>query len=470
MAKYLSEEVEAAYPPLEPRLTPGSQTRLRNAQSSLFEAGFGQRTSELLTRYVKEAPDDACQRLKPYVLADMWGVDRETILRLCMHATRLGFLDLSWDIMCPFCRGAKERVSSLPGLRGRAHCPSCNIQFDANFDRAVEVTFTPSQQIRQLQVADYCVGGPGNTPHIMVQKSLRPRESVTLPIDLADGVYRLRGPQMAATAVLDVGPSFPATEMVRFSCNWSGVAPQRTEVAAGRTGLCIHNEGEDDLLVMLERMEWPDDAVTAAQVTALQDFRDLFSSEVLAPEEEFQVRYLAFMFTDLRSSTALYRGKGDAPAYALVRDHFQVLRERVAENRGAVVKTIGDAVMAVFREPGDAVAAGLDIHKAFKRESSRYSGLVLKIGVHAGPCIAVNLNERLDYFGTTVNTAVRLEGHSLGGDVVGGVLGRPGIHTERLRVELKGFQEPAEICRITWEGDVGETACHGGAAGRPSQG
>ena len=481
VAKYLSGEMDVAYPSPEPSLAPGSQTRLLNGESSLIEAGFGQSISQLLTRYVKEASDDACHRLKPYVLADMWGEDRETVLRLCMHATRLGFLDLGWDLMCPFCRGAKERVSSLSELRGRGHCPSCNIQFDANFDRAVEVTFTPSQQIRQLQVPDYCVGGPGNTPHIVVQQSLPPGESVNLPIDLADGVYRLRGPQMSATAILDVGPDFPATETVRFSCDRSGVAPQRTEVAGGRTGFCIHNASEDYLVVMLERMQWPEDAVTAAQVTALQDFRDLFSSEVLAPEEQFQVRYLTFMFTDLKSSTSLYRGKGDAPAYALVRDHFQVLRECVAENHGAVVKTIGDSIMAVFREPGDAVAAGLGIHKAFGLEASRYSGLVLKIGVHPGPCIAVNLNGRLDYFGTTVNTAVRLESHSLGGDVVvradlledpmvSAVLGRPGIHIERLRVELKGFEEPAEICRITWEGDAGETESQEGAAEAPSEG
>ena len=95
-------------------------------------------------------------------------------------------------------------------------------------------------------------------------------------------------------------------------------------------------------------MEWPDDAATAARVSALQDFRDLFSSEVLSPEEGFEVRYLTVMFTDLRSSTAMYRERGDAPAYALVRDHFQVLRDAIAKHHGAVVKTIGDAVMAVF--------------------------------------------------------------------------------------------------------------------------
>ncbi|HEX8921184.1 MAG TPA: adenylate/guanylate cyclase domain-containing protein, partial [Pyrinomonadaceae bacterium] len=44
--------------------------------------------------------------------------------------------------------------------------------------------------------------------------------------------------------------------------------------------------------------------------------------------------------------------------------------------------------------------------------------LILKVGIHSGPCIAVTLNDRLDYFGCTVNMAARLEGLSTGGDAV----------------------------------------------------
>ena len=233
----------------------------------------------------------------------------------------------------------------------------------------------------------------------------------------------------------------------------------------GQTRLRLENSGENELLVMLERMTWPDNSVTAAQITALQDFRDLFSSEVLAPEEQFEIRYLAFMFTDLRSSTALYRERGDAAAYVLVRDHFGVIRDQVVDHQGTVVKTIGDSIMAVFREPANALAAAFDIHRAFSPQSERHFGLVLKVGIHAGPCIAVNLNGRLDYFGTTVNAAVRLGSHSLGGDVVVAadlledpvardVLTRPGMKIERLSVQLKGFEEESEICRIIQEGDA----------------
>lgn len=464
IARYLAGDAEEVYPGSAPRLSGAGRNRLRSAESSLVQAGLRQGLVETFARYIGAAPDDACHRIKPFALADAWGEDRETVLSLCLHATRLGLLELTWDVMCPQCRGAKDRHTSLGKLRRESHCSSCNIQFDANFDRSVEVTFRPSVRIRRLEEASYCVGGPRNTPHVVLQQSVSAGTSVTLPLDLTEGTYRLRGPQISASALLEVSPSHPDMPTTNFSFSREEVMPERVELAPGENSVRIQNSGEHEFLVLLERMVWPEDAVTAARITAMQDFRDLFSSEVLAPEEGFQVRYLTFMFTDLRSSTVLYQEKGDAPAYALVRDHFQVLRECISRNHGAVVKTIGDAVMAVFREPADAVVAGLEIHNAFNSAGDPPSSLVLKIGVHAGPTIAVNLNGTLDYFGTTVNTAVRLESHSLGGDLVvrsdllddplvRDLVARPGIRTEQHRAQLKGFSETVEICRIHWEGD-----------------
>ena len=414
LARYLSVGSEAAYPQSPPALDDAATARLENAQASLAEAGYSQTIASHLTRHIREASDDDCHRIKPYALADRWGIDRGELLKACLHATRIGLLELSWDIMCPLRRGAKARTSQLSELRSQAHCSSCNIQFDANFDRSVEVTFRPTRQIRRVQVNSYCVGGPGNTTHIMMQRSVPPGEKLSFALDLPAGVYRLRGPQLSSSALLDVDPSHPALDAVDVTFSREEVLPAQVDLAPGSIQLGLQNLDASDQVVALERMEWPDDAVTAAQVSALQDFRDLFSSAVLDPEEQFQIRYLTFMFTDLKASTVLYREKGDAPAYALVRDHFQILQECVARHRGAVVKTIGDAVMAVFSEPGNAVEAASDIHSAFRGEAGRHLGLVLKIGIHAGPCMAVNLNGRLDYFGTTVNTAVRLEANSQG--------------------------------------------------------
>ncbi len=462
VARHLAGEAPTPYPHQTSDTKSRAEARLSAGESSLVQAGFEPGVAERFAGFIRTSSDDDCGRIRPFRLADSWSEGRESVLRLCLHATRLGLLDLTWDLMCPLCRGAKGQVSSLSDLRSQAHCSSCNIRFDANFDRSVEVTFRPSERVRRIEQNSYCVGGPGNTPHVIVQQTIAPDGRFTVPVDLSPGVYRLRGPQIKGAALIEVDQSHPGPGDIRFSCSVGELTPLRAAVAPGRTALSVENTREQELLVILEATQWPDDAVTAAFVTTLQDFRDLFSSEALAPEEHFEVRYLCFMFTDLRSSTTLYRVQGDALAYAMVRDHFRVIFDSVAEHSGAVVKTIGDAVMAVFREPGDAVAMGLDAHRSLSEKGSSSPDIVLKIGVYAGPCIAVNLNDRLDYFGTTVNAAVRLQGESLGGDIVMGAallddpgvqeaLRGPGIHTEPIRVQLKGFEKDFEAVRVTWQ-------------------
>jgi class 3 adenylate cyclase len=88
-----------------------------------------------------------------------------------------------------------------------------------------------------------------------------------------------------------------------------------------------------------------------------------------------------------------------------------VVNEIVASEAGAVVKTIGDAVMATFQTPDHALSAALRMREAMQRINAERGSedLLLKIGIHEGPCLAVTLNDRQDYFGHTVNTAARVQ-------------------------------------------------------------
>jgi class 3 adenylate cyclase len=119
-----------------------------------------------------------------------------------------------------------------------------------------------------------------------------------------------------------------------------------------------------------------------------------------------KITSLTFLFTDLKGSTALYESVGDIVAYDLVREHFRVLQEIVASEAGAVVKTIGDAVMATFPTPDRALAAALRMRDSVHNLKN---DLLIKIGIHEGPCLAVTVNDRLDYFGQTVNIAARVQ-------------------------------------------------------------
>jgi class 3 adenylate cyclase len=152
--------------------------------------------------------------------------------------------------------------------------------------------------------------------------------------------------------------------------------------------------------------------ITAKRLLTNQTFRDIYRTDTLDVDQRLKITSLTFLFTDLKGSTALYERVGDLVAYDLVRQHFHVLYEIVAGETGAVVKTIGDAVMATFATPDRALAAALRMREAMTRiNAERHNeDLLLKIGIHEGPCLAVTLNNSQDYFGQTVNMAARVQG------------------------------------------------------------
>jgi class 3 adenylate cyclase len=221
------------------------------------------------------------------------------------------------------------------------------------------------------------------------------------------------------------------------------------------------NQTQDEQLFILERMAWTDQAVTAAEVTMRQAFRDLFSHEVLRPGQQISVGTLSILFTDLKNSTHLYRNIGDAPAFGRVLDHFEVLQKAIAAEDGVLIKTIGDAIMAAFPRPVAALRGVLKAQEELAMPQAEEQPLFLKAGVHQGPCIAVTLNDRLDYFGSTVNLAARLERFSSGEDVIISESVRNdaevaeflsgagnGLQAERFETPVSGFDEQFPLWRV----------------------
>ncbi len=438
-------------PPGSAQLAPGGEGRLQAARRRLLEDGAGPALTARLLETVAHGDELALAHLRPYALADGWRAPRRDVLELCLRATRAGLLDLQWDVLCPLCRGAKASSATLAGLSDQVHCATCNIDFGVNFDRAVELTFRPNGAVRPIEVGEFCVGGPQVTPHIVAQQLLAPGERREIALPLETGRHRVR------TLARPGGQFLVASERGATAAAIT-VAPNGWPVGETELSLLprltLQNETAHEQLVILERMAWTDQAATAAEVTALQLFRDLFSSEVLRRDQRISVGSLTVLFTDLRDSTRLYQAIGDAPAFGRVLDHFAVLGEAVAGEGGAIVKTIGDAVMAVFPRPVAALRAMLAAQRRLAAQQTSGPPLLLKAGIHAGPCIAVTLNERLDYFGSVVNLASRLERFSSGEDVIvsDAVRGDPEVEAllaapassmiaEPFAGQLKGFED-----------------------------
>lgn len=439
----------------EVEFAPGGRARLLVLSERLVTEGIDTELIALLVDHVENADDFALARIRPYELAAQWKRPRRAVLEACLLATRVGMFDLQWNLICPMCRGGPA-TDSLKDIASQIHCPGCNIDFTVNFEQSVELTFRLNPSIREVHGENFCVGGPQVTPHVIAQQLLAPRTNRVIALALEEGRYRLRTMSLPGAQHLRASESGEPRVTLRATTEgW----PNGETLVASRAQVEFDNQTDDEQLFMLERTNWSDAAATAAEITALQVFRDLFASEALRPGEQISVGTLTVLFTDLKDSTRMYREIGDATAFGRVMNHFDILKQAIAEEDGALVKTIGDAVMAVFRQPAAAVRSMLHVQQEL---AAGAMPLTLKAGMHTGPCIAVTLNDRLDYFGSTVNLAARLEGQSTGGDVVisNSVYSDPGVRellddsrgelaATRFEMALKGFaDEQFELWRV----------------------
>lgn len=435
-------------------LPAGAGARLDALARQLDAGPYGHGLAGRLAAEIREGAEVDNERLRPLALARRWGVPGLHAIEACLEATRLGLLDLRWDLLCPRCRGAKVAATSLDRLPAGAHCESCNIDYERDFSRNVEATFRPAAAIRPLGEGAFCLFAPMSTPHVLAQVGLDPGEARTIAFAAPAGPYRLRTLEAGPEALVEHGgggEGFPSVT-VTGEAIVAGAAGEPETVA-------LVNAAGHRRTVVIEDRRWTRDALTADRLTTLQAFRDLFSDAVLRPGDEVGIRRVTLLFSDLQGSTALYLAAGDAAAYRLVREHFAYLGAIVREHEGGIVKTIGDAVMAAFHDPAQAMRAALAMQGRISAFNARNAvPVTLKLALHEGPCIAVTLNDRLDYFGHAVNLAARLQGESRGGDIVlsqalasrlAEAMELPGQgSTESVR--LRGIAEPVTFVRLAF--------------------
>lgn len=412
---FLHGESETPFMPVSRAAIPPG--RIAAIRQRLAQAGCCEWLPQLIDA-LESMPDEELDAMRPFVFADRWQADRRQVLKLFLHAAQAGLLDLSWDVICPGCRGAQERHDTLRKMKNEAHCPGCNIRYTADFAESVEVTFRPNPSIRRVEVVRYCSGGPMNAPHVVAQLRIPARQTRKLETRLIPWTYYIRSRKLEEQIFVRTSTETRASSAT-IRIHRPSIEPLTLDLAPD-ISLTLDNNDDKDITVMIERVAGNESAATAAMVIAMSEFRSLFSGEVLSPDTPISVGAVALMFTDLKASTSLYERIGEAPAYGLVQRHFDLLRDTIAGMDGALIKTIGDSVMAAFFDPARAVEAAFEMHRTINEDNADRGepALSLKIGIHHGSCIAVNLNEMLDYFGTAVNVAARVQKESQGGDIV----------------------------------------------------
>jgi class 3 adenylate cyclase len=451
------------------------------SQISVLKQTADRAVADAIARLIEEGEDHELNRINALDFAKRTGLDEERVISGFLHASRLGLFDLTWNVLCPGCSGVLDAHDTLKSLRNDDyHCGLCACGYEPSVDEQVEVAFTVSPKVRRIAAHD-----PSTLPLWEYYKQVfwssgidldkdsvaSLTEEVTLDaLEVPAGEKAVLSLQLPPRFIIVFEPvthsahfidvqGAPTKETQQLGLVFNKLHPPTgsTTLRPGPLRLALDNESSRrtlptvfvsaDALHRLLGKRRP--FLTAKRMLSNQTFRDVFKADNLTIDQRLKITSLTFLFTDLKGSTALYERVGDLAAFDLVRAHFRALLEIIAAEKGAVVKTIGDAVMATFVQPDQALVAGLRMRAAMDKLNAERgkSDLIVKIGIHEGPCLAVMLNERQDYFGQTVNIAARVQSLSTSQEIhiTGRVIDAPGVATILEKESIRPIQKEAAL-------------------------
>jgi class 3 adenylate cyclase len=459
---------------------------------TLLMAAADRDAAAAIKREVQDAPDANLNRINALAFAAERGLDENATIGTFVRAAHLGLFDMSWSALCPGCGGVLETGAALKALdRTEYLCALCVEKYEPSLDELVEVTFTVNLRVRRIAAHD-----PDSLPLPQYARQIFWSSAVELPADFEELIDRITlnvtelEPGEKASMALNVpAGQVMVFEPVTHTTIFLDVSGEETHerrnlslvlsdehshsgvmaLKPGPVRIAIDNRSRrralpgvwlpnNDLHALFHRRR---PFLTATRVFSNQTFREIYRNGTLDSEQRFKITNLTFLFTDLRGSTALYDRVGDLAAFDLVRSHFGALIAAVSAEGGAVVKTIGDAVMATFASPARALRAAMRMRAAMREinEARGAEDLALNIGLHEGPCLAVVLDDRQDYFGQSVNIASRVQGLADPSAVlatraivetpeVANLLTEQGYRTRSRESALKGVSEAHTVYEI----------------------
>ena len=441
---------------------------------------------------IRSGDDYSLFRINPLKFGSEKNILEQEVIDLFLYGTKCGVFKMNWELLCPGCGDVVESFSTLRNLDSNYHCDLCQKDFEATLDDYIEISFTISPSIREIALHDpetlsiedyfykyvFSQGAmlPDGTKFVdLVKKSvkiityLEPGEKKRFELEIPSGFLVGCDRLNHGEFFFDVNGEYkPEIQHFSFKLVDGQYEPEKGELIPGKYAFAFenHTDKRGALLLLHKPHDFSppgpllyEPFLSGKRLLNTQTFRDLFRTEVVQGNEGIGIKDITILFTDLKGSTALYDRIGDLKAFALVREHFDSLGNVVNSHYGAVVKTIGDAIMATFLNPLDAVNAALSMLDEIERFNQKHSmrDLILKIGVHKGAAIAVTLNDRLDYFGQTVNISSRVEKLSDGEEihVTPEVYNYPGVkellnefEIDLRKAKLKGVQDEVRVYKI----------------------
>ncbi|MET4296861.1 class 3 adenylate cyclase [Bradyrhizobium sp. LB8.2] len=462
-----------------------------------------------LAGFIHASGDYDLFRVNPIQYATANGLSDAEGIELFVHAAKVGLFEMEWLLICAYCPQVAGTFRELDQVHPRFQCEFCNALNEAALDDYIQVTFTVSSSVRDiiyrhpdmLSVQDYYLrynfSKDFKPPHGMTHERLvaalsrgfadiEAGQRLNLEFDVTAGRFEVLDLSHKLLLVFFANgePAERQETLVQLESGRFVVADRPTgprnmilgdgrfafrqtaDLSPGKHIIQIENRTKDRGRFWF--LQYPsqfqphlveyEPFLSGKRLLLTPCFGELYKTQLVDERDSLAVSDITYLFTDLKDSTSLYESIGDVNAYFLVRQHFDILNKIIRKRSGTIVKTIGDAVMAGFERPQDAVLASVEMIEELSRFNKTASQpLGLKIGVHRGRAIAVRLNDRIDYFGQDVNIAARVQGLAGVNEIclTEMVMEAPGVSdivkgcpASRDYQNLKGIGQKMEIHRI----------------------
>ncbi len=427
---------------------------LKKTESFLSEKQLDQNLVNLLENFIKESDDLSLFRINPYYFAKDHSLSENQSIDLFLYSAKAGIFFMEWLLLCPRCGDPVKNFNKLLHVQNQYHCEFCRRDYQTYIDDSIKISFTIHPDIRKisfhdplnLTIEDYQykylfsregkIPGLGNKFTVFFRnrerflKFIEPGETIEADLVAEKGFLEGNDLFHHADFLIQVKEdSKNDTNEIKAIFENDQLTVNQYEIKPGNYKFGIINKSnlkipfsvyqlDEDFLTSKFNVEF-DPYLTAKTLLNNKTFRDIFKGEDIVGASGLSIKDVTLLFTDLKGSTSLYERIGDLKAFSLVQQHFDEVAQVIVRNSGVLIKTIGDAIMASFLNPYDAMKASIEMLEAIENFNQRQHNkeIILKIGIHSGSSIAVTLNERIDYFGQIVNIAARVQGVAEGEEI-----------------------------------------------------
>lgn len=453
------------FPPIDPAKLLDSRAAIDGFAAAMADSPFSHGVGAELAGVVAQAPAAEVEELRVRRLARMLDVSERAAAELCLLAADVGLLRRRLVVLCPRCRQPVLEASTLAALPERARCEADAIDFAVDLAVNVEALFAPSLEARPEARGVFCASGPMTAPHVLIQQRLEPGERRAFPYAARSGGYRVRiepadgrvaavgaaaggasgdaapapapgAPASRADMAIDYGGGpFPVIAAVASGAAFGGDSPDGAVVFENHTG--------QPRLICLERREWRADALTAAELSPLQAYREIFPDD--APTQAMRAGRITFTAFSLSEAASLFTAHPERDAVERLDGFFAAIAESARARNGGLIRSIGERGLGAFLDPSDAARFALDVRdlaatwlpaagetergarseeepsdgdaspQSPPKEPS--SGPAIGVGVAAGRAMALNRGRRFDYAGLAPLLAERLAEAAAPGEI-----------------------------------------------------